>query len=100
MCGASVGAAGTCTDVVLETASATVLRKWLTYVAETIPLARATMANIRQTVTTAWGLKAVFLVTTIFGLTGLWIAILADEAATVLVTLDGLRMLRCDPEQR
>jgi len=42
----------------------------------------------------AVGLKAVFLVTTLAGLTGLWPAILADTGATVLVTLNALRLLR------
>ena len=39
------------------------------------------------------GLKALFLVTTIAGITGLWPAILADTGATVLVTLNALRLL-------
>ncbi|MFG6545167.1 heavy metal translocating P-type ATPase, partial [Sulfitobacter sp. 1A13730] len=34
-----------------------------------------------------------FLVTTVLGITGLWIAILADTGATVLVTLNALRLL-------
>ena len=98
---ASVGVAmGSGTDVALETASAALLRNRVTDVAAMIRLARATMANIRQNVTIALGLKAVFLVTTIFGLTGLWIAIMADTGATVLVTLNALRMLRFDPEKR
>lgn len=57
-------------------------------------LSRQTTAVIRQNVAVALGLKVVFLVTTIFGLTGLWIAILADTGATVLVTLNALRLLR------
>jgi Cd2+/Zn2+-exporting ATPase len=96
---ASVGVAmGSGTDVALETASAALLRNRVTDVAAMIRLARAAMGNIRQNVTIALGLKAVFLVTTIFGLTGLWIAILADTGATVLVTLNALRLLRFDPE--
>lgn len=43
---------------------------------------------------TSQGLKAVFLVTTVLGMTGLWIAILADTGATVLVTVNALRPLR------
>ena len=39
------------------------------------------------------GLKAVFLVTTILGITGLWPAILADTGATVLVTANAMRLL-------
>ena len=65
----------------------------------TIRLSRAAMAKIRQNVTIALGLKAVFLVTSVFGLTGLWIAILADTGATVLVTLNALRLLRFNPER-
>ena len=49
--------------------------------------------------TIALGLKAVFLVTSVLGLTGLWIAILADTGATVLVTLNALRLLRFNPER-
>ena len=36
-------------------------------------------------------------VTSILGITGLWIAILADTGATVLVTLNALRLLGFDP---
>ena len=52
------------------------------------------MINIRQNIAVALGLKAVFLVTTVVGLTGLWPAILADTGATVLVTMNALRLLR------
>ena len=98
---ASVGVAiGSGTDVALDAASAALLRNRVTDVAAMIRLARATMGNIRQNVTIALGLKAVFLVTTVLGLTGLWIAIMADTGATVLVTLNALRMLRFDPERR
>lgn len=55
------------------------------------------MANIRQNGTIALGLKTVFLVTSVLGLTGLWIAILADTGATVLVTPNALRLLRFNP---
>ncbi|WP_333817895.1 heavy metal translocating P-type ATPase [Tabrizicola sp.] len=97
---ASVGVAmGSGTDVALETADAAILRDRVSDIATKIRLARATMANIRQNVTIALGLKAVFLVTTVLGLTGLWIAILADTGATVLVTLNALRLLSYNPEK-
>jgi Cd2+/Zn2+-exporting ATPase len=97
---ASVGVAmGSGTDVALETADAAILRDRVTDIPATIRLSRAAMANIRQNVTLALGLKAVFLVTSVFGLTGLWIAILADTGATVLVTLNALRLLRFNPER-
>ena len=59
-----------------------------------IDLSKRAMGNIRQNVAIALGLKAVFLVTTVIGLTGLWPAILADTGATVLVTMNALRLLR------
>ena len=97
---ASIGVAmGSGTDVALETADAAILRDRVTDVPGMIRLSRAAMANIRQNVTLALGLKAVFLITTVFGVTGLWIAILADTGATVLVTLNALRLLRFNPER-
>ena len=97
---ASVGVAmGSATDVALETAEAAILRDRVTDIAALIRLARATMRNIRQNVTIALGLKLVFLTTTILGATGLWLAILADTGATVLVTLNALRLLRIDPSR-
>ena len=97
---AGVGVAmGSGTDVALETADAAILRDRVTDVPALIRLARAAMANIRQNVAIALGLKAVFLVTSILGITGLWIAILADTGATVLVTLNALRLLAFNPER-
>ena len=81
------------TDVALETADAAVLHGRVMDVADMVSLSRQTMANIRQNVAVALGLKAVFLVTTIIGVTGLWPAILADTGATVLVTMNALRLL-------
>ncbi len=96
---ASVGVAmGSGTDVALETADAAILRNRVTDVAAMVRLARAAMGNIRQNVAIALGLKGVFLVTTVLGITGLWIAILADTGATVLVTMNALRLLAFNPE--
>lgn len=91
---ASVGVAmGGGTDVALETADVALLKERVTGVAELIALSRATLANIWQNVALALGLKGVFLVTTLFGATPLWMAILADTGATVLVTVNALRLL-------
>jgi Cd2+/Zn2+-exporting ATPase len=81
-------------DVALETADAAVLHGRVGDVAAMINLSKRTMSNIRQNITIALGLKAVFLVTTIAGITGLWPAILADTGATVLVTMNALRLLK------
>lgn len=92
---ADVGIAmGGGTDVALETADAALLHERVSDVPTLIGLSRATMLNIRQNISIALGLKAVFLVTTLFGITTLWMAILADTGATVLVTMNALRMLR------
>ncbi|OJY32614.1 MAG: ATPase [Rhizobiales bacterium 65-9] len=91
---ASVGVAmGSGTDVALEAADAALLNNRVADAGRMIRLARATMANIRQNIIVALGLKALFLVTTVTGFTGLWIAVLADTGATVLVTLNALRLL-------
>jgi Cd2+/Zn2+-exporting ATPase len=82
------------TDVALETADAAILHGRVGDVAEMIALSQRTMRNIFQNITIALGLKAVFLVTTIIGVTGLWPAILADTGATVLVTMNALRLLK------
>ncbi|WP_456307479.1 HAD-IC family P-type ATPase [Paeniroseomonas aquatica] len=95
---ADVGIAmGGGTDVALEAADAAVLRDRVTGVAELVGLSRATMLNVKTNVALAVGLKLVFLVTTLLGLTGLWPAILADTGATVLVTLNALRLLSWKP---
>lgn len=92
---ASIGVAmGSGTDVALETADAALTHNRLTGIAEVITLSRATRKIIRENITIALGLKAVFLVTTLMGLTGLWVAVLADSGATALVTANAVRLLR------
>ncbi|TDR89811.1 heavy metal translocating P-type ATPase [Enterovirga rhinocerotis] len=81
------------TDVALETADAAVLHGRVLDLARMVELSRRTMGNIHQNIAIALGLKAVFLVTTVVGLTGLWPAILADTGATVLVTANAMRLL-------
>lgn len=81
------------TDVALETADAAVLHGRVLDIADMIGLSKLTMTNIYQNITIALGLKAVFLVTTILGITGLWPAILADTGATVFVTANAMRLL-------
>ena len=92
---AAIGIAmGSGTDVALETADAALTHNHLRGLVQMIELARATHANIRQNITIALGLKGIFLVTTLLGMTGLWLAVLADTGATVLVTANALRLLR------
>ena len=91
---ADVGIAmGGGTDVALETADAALLKNRVTGIAELIDLSRATLRNVKTNVVLALGLKAIFLVTTALGITGMWIAVMADTGATVLVTLNAMRLL-------
>jgi Cd2+/Zn2+-exporting ATPase len=92
---ADIGIAmGKGTHVALETADAALLHDRIGGLVSMIRLSRATMSNIKQNVVLALGLKAVFLVTTLLGETGLWMAVLADTGGTVLVTINALRLLR------
>ncbi|MGO2241632.1 MAG: heavy metal translocating P-type ATPase [Halomonas sp.] len=92
---AEVGIAmGSGTDVALETADAALLKNRVRGIAEMISLSRATMRNVKINVVLALGFKAFFLVSTAMGITGMWIAVMADTGATVLVTLNALYLLR------
>lgn len=82
------------TDVALETADAAILHGRVLDIVNMISLSEKVMGNIRQNIVISLGLKVVFLITTIAGITGLWPAILADTGATVLVTANAMRLLR------
>ncbi|SNY98877.1 heavy metal translocating P-type ATPase [Halomonas sp. hl-4] len=91
---ADVGIAmGGGTDVALETADAALLKNRVMGVAELIALSRATLRNVKTNVALALGFKALFLVSTVLGITGMWVAVMADTGATVLVTLNAMRLL-------
>lgn len=98
---ATIGIAmGGGTDVALETADAALSRNQLHGLPVMIALSRATRRVIQQNILLALGLKALFLVTTLLGFTGLWLAVLADSGATALVTANALRLLRFRQERR
>nr|WP_305793745.1 HAD family hydrolase [Rhodovulum sp. BSW8] len=97
---ASVGIAmGAGTDVALETADAALSQNRVTDAPATIRLSRAAMRTIRQNVALAREVKALFLMTSVTGGTGLWMAVLADTGATALVTANALRLLARDPRR-
>ena len=77
----------------LDAAGVTVPSSDLNAVPGLVGLSRRTVAVIRQNIALAVGLKAVVAVTTLLGLTGLSLAVLSDTGATVLVTLNSLRLL-------
>ena len=49
---------------------------------------------IRFNIAFALGIKAIFLILAVLGMTSLWLAILADTGATLLVIANSLRLLR------
>ena len=92
---ADIGIAmGQGSDVALEAADAALTHDRVREVGDVICLSRRAMAIIRQNIALALGLKVVFLVTSLMGVTGLMVAVLADSGATALVTANALRLLR------
>jgi Cd2+/Zn2+-exporting ATPase len=65
----------------------------LTQIPRSISLARSTRQVILQNVVFALAAKAAFLGLTVGGYTSLWLAVLADVGASLLVTLNALRLL-------
>jgi cation transport ATPase len=84
--GIAMGAAGT--DTAIETADIALMKDDLNKVAEAVHLGRQTLRIIRTNIIFALAIKAVFLVLALFGYTSLWLAILADTGATLLVILN------------
>jgi Zn2+/Cd2+-exporting ATPase len=96
MAAATVGIAmgGVGTDAAIETADVTLMKDDLEKIAEAIHLGRRTLGIIRFNIGFALSLKAVFLVLAVLGYTSLWLAILADTGATLLVIANALRLLK------
>ncbi len=90
--GISMGMVGT--DVALEAADIAVVSDDLDKLPILIRLARKTLAIIKQNITLALGIKAVFVILTVLGQTTLWMAVFADMGASLLVTSNSLRILK------
>ncbi len=87
-----MGAAGT--DAALETADVALMADDLMAVPYFLRLGRRTVRNIRANIALALGLKALFLGLAIAGVATLWMAVVADMGASLLVIGNGLRLLR------
>jgi Cd2+/Zn2+-exporting ATPase len=92
--GIAMGAAGT--DVALETADIALMADELLKIPFAIRLGRATLRNIQMNVSLSLALKAVFLALAIMGSATLWMAVMADMGASLLVIANGMRLLRAD----
>jgi Zn2+/Cd2+-exporting ATPase len=87
--GIAMGAAGT--DIALETADVALMSDDLSKLPFAIRLGRAAANTIRANVAIALGLKAAFVLMTVYGVATLWMAVLADTGASLIVVANGLR---------
>lgn len=90
--GFAMAAAGT--DTAIETADVAIMDDDLRKIPAFIRLSRQTVAVLAQNITLALGIKAVFLVVTLMGHATMWMAVFADMGVSLLVVLNGLRLLR------
>jgi Zn2+/Cd2+-exporting ATPase len=90
--GIAMGVAGT--GAALETADVALMSDELLRIPYAIRLSRAALRNIRVNIAFSIALKAVFLVLAVFGVATLWMAVVADSGASLIVIANALRLLR------
>lgn len=93
--GIAMGGAGT--DTALETADIALMADDLSKLPFTIRLGRRAVRVIKQNISFSLITKFLAVLLVFPGWLTLWLAILADMGATILVTLNGLRLLRVKP---
>nr|WP_322348751.1 cation-translocating P-type ATPase [Orrella marina] len=93
--GFAMGQAGT--DIAMEAADVVIMNDDLRRVSRTIELSRKVNQVLWQNISLALGIKAVFLVLAIFDHATMWMAVFADMGASLLVVLNGLRLIRSSP---
>ncbi|SFE52535.1 Cd2+/Zn2+-exporting ATPase [Enterococcus casseliflavus] len=94
--GIAMGGAGT--DTALETADVALMGDDLQKLPFIVKLSRQTLIVIKQNITFSLVIKLIALLLVIPGWLTLWIAILADMGATLLVTFNGLRLMKIKSE--
>lgn len=90
--GFAMGAAGT--DTALETADVALMDDDLRKIPQFIQLSQRTSRILKQNISLALGIKAIFLVLAVFGSASLWMAVFADMGASLLVIFNGLRLVK------
>jgi len=90
--GIAMGASGTAQA--LETAHVALMADDLTQLPTAIQLGRRTIQTIRFNIWFALIIKVLFLLAALFGVATLWMAVFADMGASLLVTLNGMRLLK------
>jgi Zn2+/Cd2+-exporting ATPase len=90
--GFAMGAAGT--DTAIETADVAIMDDDLRKIPEFVRLSKATAAVLKQNIALALGVKAIFLGLTLVGMGTMWMAVFADMGTSLIVVVNGLRLLR------
>jgi len=90
--GIAMGAMGT--EAALETADVALMADDLTRLVPAIRLSRRTLATIKQNIAISLAIKLLFLVLAILGVATLWMAVFADVGTSMIVILNGMRLLR------
>jgi Cd2+/Zn2+-exporting ATPase len=90
--GIAMGAAGTA--AALETADVALMTDELLRIPYALRLSRATVRNIRANIAFSIVLKAAFMVMAVAGVATLWMAVIADSGASLIVVANALRLLR------
>ena len=90
--GIAMGGVGS--DTALETSDVVLMSDNLMRIPTAIRLGKRALSVIRQNIIIALAVKALFLGLGVLGMTSLWLAILADDGATLVVILNSLRLLR------
>ncbi len=96
--GIAMGGAGT--DTALETADIALMADDLTQLPFTVGLSRAALRTIKINIAFAIGIKMLALLLMFPGWLTLWMAIMADMGASIVVTVNGMRLLRYDRASR
>jgi Cd2+/Zn2+-exporting ATPase len=92
--GIAMGTAGSA--AALETADVALMADELMKIPYTFRLSRATVRNIKANLAISIVMKAAFVVAAVAGVATLWMAIVADTGASIIVIANALRLLRAD----
>jgi Cd2+/Zn2+-exporting ATPase len=92
--GIAIGGAASGTTQAMETADITLMSEDLRQLPFVFKLSRATMRTIWANIFFSIGIKLIFFVLVLLGMGTMWMAVLADVATSLVVTLNGMRLLR------
>lgn len=95
--GIAMGVAGS--DAALETADIALMNDDLRKLAYIMRLSRKTVAIVKQNICFSILIKLVFILLLVFNMATLWLAVFADMGASLLVTLNGMRLMRRLPNK-